>query len=367
MKIDLQSIDRESFMVHEHLWNGELLYLVQPVHIGCKWSQQNSIFRSSVWNADGELVSASFKKFVNWGENPDNFPVPTSLDKATIVEKIDGSALIVSKYKGNFMIRTRGTLDATRMDNGHEIEIFKTEILPKLNNVHLVNGDTWQYSFVFEWTSPLNRIVIRYGDDPQFVLTGIVYHGDYSLIDQLTLDNIAWEHGLKRPATYTFSSIADLLERVDLWIGKEGVCLYKNQGIWKIKSADYLIKHRLKEEFGSLEKVLDFFISEGCPDYNDFYNKVAEVVDFETAEECRGDISRCIDGWKEVEKILDHMVKFCSHLQDKALYPTRKEQALKVIANYGNTNRASFVFKLLDDKMLVADDHKKLMFQVLKK
>jgi hypothetical protein len=364
MITDLSKIDRDSFMVHEHLWNGELLHLVQPNHIGTKFDQTNKIFRSSVWNADGELVSACYPKFVNWGENPDNFPVPTSLDDATIVEKIDGSALIVSKYKGNVMIRTRGTLDATRMDNGHEIEIFKETILPKLDTDGM---DTWKFSYIFEWTSPENRIVIRYGDKPDWYFTGIVYHGDYSLMSQDYLDKFANFNDLKRPATYTFTTIADLLENVEKWVGKEGVCLYKDQGIWKIKSSDYLIKHRLKEEFGSLEKVLEFFVSEGCPDYGTFYNKVAEIVSFETAEECRGDISKCIDAWKEVEKILDHMAKFCSHLQDKALYPTRKEQALKVLSSYGTTNRAAFCFKLLDGKMLGKEDHVKLMWQILKK
>jgi hypothetical protein len=46
--------------------------------------------------------------------------------------------------------------------------------------------------------------------------------------------------------------------------------------------------------------------------------------------------------------------------------PSRKEQAQLVISSYGETNRAAFVFKLLDGKSLGKEEYKKLLFQVLK-
>ena len=98
MKIDLSKIDLEQFMVHEHIVAGETMWLVQPNHIGCKWTQNNKHFRSSLWDNDGNLVSAGFPKFTNWGENPENFPVPTSLKDTVVTEKIDGSLLIVSRW-----------------------------------------------------------------------------------------------------------------------------------------------------------------------------------------------------------------------------------------------------------------------------
>jgi len=48
------------------------------------------------------------------------------------------------------------------------------------------------------------------------------------------------------------------------------------------------------------------------------------------------------------------------------LLPTRKEQAQLVISSYGETNRAAFVFKLLDGKSFGKEEYKKLLFQVLK-
>jgi hypothetical protein len=46
--------------------------------------------------------------------------------------------------------------------------------------------------------------------------------------------------------------------------------------------------------------------------------------------------------------------------------PSRKEQAQLVISSYGETNRAAFVFKLLDGKSLGKEEYKKLLFQILK-
>lgn len=364
MKIDLQSIDTTSFFVDPKPFNNEILFLIQPQHIGCKWSQANKHFRSSVWNSEGQLVSASFPKFTNWGENPENFPVPTSLTGCQVLEKLDGSTLILSKYKSNFIIRTRGTIDATTQANGDEIQLFKDSILSKLQSAYL--DDNWDQSFIFEWTTPTNRIVIRYGDTPEFRLIGMINHEDYSLVHQNELDGFAQFHGLVRPKSYDFHDIPSLLTLVEAWKGVEGVCIYSNYGqtIHKVKGDDYLVRHRLKEEFSSYEKVLDFYISLGCPSYNDFFAKVTEVVDWETANGCIGDISRCVEGYKEVQKIIEHMKSFVEPLKKVS----RKDAALKIISSYGgeSNNRAGFCFQLLDGKELGQDSIKKLLWQVTK-
>ena len=367
MKIDLNSVDVENFMMHSHVVGTEAVYLIQPIHIGAKWTWDNRIFRSSVWNSQGELISASLPKFTNWGENPEHFPVPSSLDNLTFVQKVDGSALIVSKYKNNYILRTRGTLDASKMEkNGDEVELFKATILPKLND-H--TRETWDVSYVFEWVSPKNRIVILY-PEPDFYLVGIVHHEDYHLAPQYTLNNGAKALGVKRPPHYQFAhvqSIAELITDVQQWKGTEGVVAYSKDGqrLWKLKSDDYLARHRLKSELSSFEKLIDFWLEIGRPsNYNQFFNSVQDLTDWETAVEHQGNISKVIDAFKEVEKIIEGMDKFAYGLQYMA---TRKEQALKVLAAYGNTNRASFVFKMLDKKPLDNDDIKKLLYQVLKK
>jgi hypothetical protein len=362
MKIDISSIDRESFMVHEHIIYGEVVYLVQPKHIGAKWKNDNLHFRSSVWNYNGELISASFPKFFNWGEQPDLSPVPNSLKNATIVEKLDGSTLIVSKYKNQYILRTRGTVDASTLDNGFELELFKSTILSKLHD----NNDTWNYSIIWEWLSPINKIVLNYGDEPSWRLIGFINHINYSLAQQDMLDAMAKKYDLLRPEIYTFTDISDMLQIVDKWQNKEGVCLYSKNGqtIHKIKAANYLIKHRFKSE-ATLENTLDLYFSYDKPSYQEFASKLTETFDYECFEMVRGYASQVCDASKEVNKIVDGFKSFIDN-QLKSL-STRKEQAQKVISSYSESNRSSMIFSLLDGKSLTADQQKKLFWQVLKK
>ena len=362
MKIDLDKVDRTQFMVHEHSLNGEIVHLIQPQHIGTQWRQDNKHMRSVVVNYEGEVISAGFPKFTNWGENPDHFPVPTSLRNCTVMEKLDGSLLIVSKYKGQYILRTRGTVDASTMANGHELELFKSTILNKLHD----NNDTWNYSVLFEWMSPLNKIVLSYGDEPMWKLVGFVDHSDYSLATQDMLDLMAKKYDLLRPEIYTFTDVNDLLQNVDQWKGKEGVCVYSknDQTIHKVKSADYLIKHRFKSE-ATLENTLDLYFSYGKPSYQEFESKLTETFDYECFEMVRGYASQICDASKEVNKIVDGFKSFIDN-QLKVL-STRKEQAQKVISSYSESNRSSMIFSLLDGKTLTVDQHKKLFWQVLKK
>ena len=154
-------------------------------------------------------------------------------------------------------------------------------------------------------------------------------------------------------------------KNVDQWKGKEGVCVYSknDQSIHKVKSSDYLIKHRFKSE-ATLENTLDLYFSYGKPLYQEFESKLTETFDYECFEMVRGYASQICDASKEVNKIVDGFKSFVDN-QLKVL-STRKEQAQKVISSYSESNRASMIFSLLDGKTLTSDQHKKLFWQVLK-
>jgi hypothetical protein len=361
MKIDLHSIDTESFYVNEHILNGEQVFLVIPKQMGCNWNKDNLHFRSSVWDFTGNLVSASYPKFFNFGEKPDLSPLPKNLNGSTVVTKIDGSTIIVSKNKGHFIIRSRGTIDAYTLTTGIEMDILK-EKYPKLFQMdsHL---ETWDYSVITEYISPTNQIVIKY-DEVDFILTGLVFHKDYSLMTQDALNHLAYSLDMKRPEIFTFNTVEDLLSNVEKWQDKEGVVLYCKDGqqLLKIKAAKYLFLHKMKSELSSIEKVVDVWISQGYPSYQDFYNYILTTFDYELAEYVRGSISNISDGYKEVLKIVSHMKSFVEPLKGLP----RKDAALKILSAYGETNRKSFCFNLLDGKELDGEAVKKLMFQVLK-
>ena len=367
MKIALDQIDTTAFMVHPHVVNGEVLHLVQPQHIGCQWLQSTKHFRSSVWNNDGELVSAGFPKFPNIFEKPDVFPVPTNLKNAVITSKLDGSLLIVSKYKGQFMLRTRGTVNAMVLENGYELTKFADEFLPKLVAA-CSSSDTWPTSFLFEWltASPDHTIVLKYENVPDWILIGAINHEDYSLFLQSELDTLASACGFKRPDQHHFNSVDELVDIVTGWKDKEGVVLYTSggQALHKIKSDDYKKKHAFKSN-ATLENTVELFFAFDKPDFNKFKQKIGELYDWECVQMVIGHMSNICDAWEGVQQIISGMQKFV----DETLkpLPTRRDQALKVIAAYGQTNRANFVFTLLDSKPLVNEQLTKLLYQVLKR
>ena len=364
MKVDLSVLDgSESFMVHPHQVAGETCMLVQPTHIGAVWSPETMIFRSSLWNLKGEPVSLSFKKFFNWGEQPALCPPPTSLNGAHLMEKIDGSTLIFSRYKNHVVIRTRGTSDARTQDNGWEIDVLLQKYPVFAEFIKTPAAD--DASYVFEWTSPSNRIVIDYGDEPDMWLTAIIDHYDYTYTAQAALDAFAQQFGLRRPKIYAYDSIDAMRQSVTDFRGQEGLCVYfhQDQEILKFKSAWYLLLHRMKSEMSSLEKVVDVWFDQGHPSYQVFFDFVSTTFDYEVAMMARSHTSNICDAWKEVEKIVAGFKLFV----EKVKPMSRKDAALKILQAYGDTNRASFVFTLLDGKPLDNEKLKKLLYQVLKK
>lgn len=364
MQIDLQNIDKENFNVTQsQLRSGEVVYLIVPKHMGTSWTEETLHFRSLLVNSDGQVISSGLKKFFNWGEQPNIHPVPTSLKGCEIIEKLDGSLLTVSRYKGEFIARTRGTvLACDTLNNGEEIEHFKLKY-PKVFSAD--KGDTWDHSLIFEWTTPTNKIILSYGDEPELHLIGCISHTDFSLTSQVELNSLADQLGVRRPKTYSFDSLQDCLKVVEDFKGLEGICLYSKNGqrIHKIKSAHYLALHRMKSNLSSIDKVVDVFYEIGKPTYVDFYDYIANNFDFELAEYCRGHMSKIVDANKEVQKIIASMYTF---LEERVMPLTsRKEQAMVIIQDYRKTNRSSFLFHMLDGNELNNDQEKKLMFQVI--
>jgi hypothetical protein len=355
---------QEDFCVRDCKIAGEDCVLVFPHQIGVKWNNQNKIFRSSIWTAGGELVSASWRKFNNWGEQPEFEPV-NEKKKINWMRKIDGSLLCVSKYKDQLIARTRGTVDAeSTMENGHEIPFLKEKYPDLFFKNRLLDEE--RYSILCEWYSPLNVIVEREADEPELWLTGIVDHSDYSYLTQDAVDDFAKMWRLPRPERHDFNTIEEMVTSVKEWRKGEGIVLYANndQVLKKAKADRYLYIHRIKSKLNSEDNFIEYFVSSGMPEYEEFYSLIEKEFDWELAESYRGQISKLCDAGKEVNRIINHMKEFVKELEHLS---TRKEQALQIVSAYGQTNRASFVFSLLDGKELTNDQKTKLMYQVLKK
>lgn len=341
---------------------GTWCYLITPDSFKTDWVEQDRIFRSSIWDEAGMPVSLSFKKFFNWGESP-LVPPPTTIKGLSIMEKIDGSTLIVSKYKGQLIVRTRGSFSYEHHENANEVSVW-LESQPEIKN--LEKSDTWMNSYIFEWYSPTHKIVIDYGDKPIFWLTNIIDHEDYSYWTQDELDAIADHHGLKRPNRYVANNIDYILSLGPIINDaklKEGFCVYFNndQEILKVKHPKYLAIHAFKSEL-SLEKMVDLFLLYNKPTYGEFISLINSQFDYECATYATPMVSKICDAAKEINKIVAHMNVFVEELRGEE----RKYCAESIIGAYGNTIKTSIAFNILDRKAVSNMQYKKLIAQLLR-
>lgn len=276
MRIDLASIDREQFSLKEDVFCGVPAILVTPALQGTQWTQANKHLRSSIWSLDGELLSAGLPKFTNAGENPEHFPMPTSLDNAVMVEKIDGSLAVFDYANGQFSCRSRGTFSYVTLDNATDWThcIAKYPLIQSWCCCHP------DHSLLCEITSPNQRIIIDYGEEPDLTLIGVVNKTDYSLWSQKRLDIVATDLNLRRPRYFSFSSLDHLLSDVKTWEGLEGCVIYSgnDQVLHKAKADSYLRKHRFKER-ATLPNTLDIWMAQGKPNLPIF--KEALLRDFD--------------------------------------------------------------------------------------
>jgi hypothetical protein len=359
MKINFLDYDTNEFLIKDGIFCGIPSKLIQPNHVGVKFTQKNKIFRSSIWSTDGCLLSGGFYKFVNFLENPENFPVPSSLNGCKIVDKIDGSLAIIDYINNTLSCRTRGTFSYVTMRNASDFDYCLNKY-PSIQNWIQSHSN---YSLLLEITTPSLKIVLDYGNDPDFWLVGAVNKDNYELMTQANLNDLSHIVGIKRPSYYTFTSMDNLLESIRIMKGKEGCCLYSkaDQEIHKIKAEQYLKLHRFKEN-ATLENTLELFVEYGCPSYEEFENKLQSQFDYECWSMIRGFASNVCDAKKEIDKIINHMIEFVEPLK---IIP-RKDAAKKIIDSYGISNRQSFCFQILDGKILGSDAIKKLLWQILK-
>lgn len=358
MKIQnlLETINREEFKISESIIAGDDVVLIQP-EISAHWNKDNLIFRSSIWTKKGELISAGFPKFFNYGEQLELSPPPTDISNAVLPAKIDGSLLIISKYKDQLIIRTRGTFDAFIHDNGNELNFLKERYSSLLENI----SPTWVYSVLIEWVSPSNQIILKY-PEVDFYLIGIVKHEDYSLVTQKELDEYAVTIGMKRPAMYRFKAITDLMETIKESKGIEGLVIYTNgdQTLHKLKCAWYLALHRMKSLIGSFDKVFDVWVSFGKPmEYKIFYDKMVETFDYEIASQCKEMLQEIVDIGLKTEKVIKHLKDSMMVIKEA---PTKKDAALIIQERFKEYQ--TIMFLILNGRDINDRAYKNLYFNI---
>lgn len=345
--------DPDQFSIKDVVIAGDECVLVSPKGMSVVWDDNNKHFRSSVWRkSDMHPVSLGFKKFTNLGEQPAFEPMDDYMD-LEFVRKIDGSLLIVSKYKGELIVRTRGTIDASQLENGHEIEFLKNKYPDAFDNFWL---DSEKFSLLFEWTTPTNRIVLKESEEPTLWLIGIVGHDAHSFMGeyepyyyftQKDLDIQANFLGVSRPEVYTLNlqNVADYLKDET---SIEGVVIYADGGqiLKKVKTPRYLYMHRVFTGIKTVDHLFDIFAEYGCPKREEFEKMLAANFDWELVTTLKDLLDQL---YVKSKRIADKVVWIVMYLRNPEFNELdRKGKAQKILELFPDCS--GIVFAMLDNK-----------------
>ena len=343
--------DKEIFRYTDCEIAGDACWLIQPHKMGVTWTDENARFRSVIIRqSDNHVISQGFKKFVNFNETPD-FQQWNPVWQVKAYHKLDGSLLLISKHRGELVIRTRGTHSYTKMDNASEMSFLKDKYpLAFDGNADL---DDKKYTFLYEWTSPKNIIILPEHDQPTLTLLGIIENTSGKYLSQTHVDRIAFLYNLTRPEQTIFDSLNDCFSTVHPWIGKEGVVIYSpdSQTLKKIKSIDYCNKHRLSSSLTGISGVLESYMSTPTLflSSQEFFDYIQETSDFEIADRCRDHIENIITAYflvsTDIKRAQDFVDKFILNEM------TMSESASLIKSNLAG-NSQSYAFSYIHGKQI---------------
>jgi len=207
--------------------------------------------RGIKFNRDGSILARPFHKFFNVGEKEHHHDIDWAREHI-IMHKLDGSMVHGACIDGQPYLMTRaGHTDVAQaaekhMSDGVHSIVILSELLP-------------QFTPIFEYTSPDNRIVIKY-ERPEITLLAVRDNltGHYWPYEQL--ERLAEWHGVPLAPTLMDEKVTDpveFLSHVKQLEELEGyVIAFDNGHRLKTKAEDYLLKHRTKSYFEQEKDVL---------------------------------------------------------------------------------------------------------------
>lgn len=210
-----------------------------------------------------EVVCWPFRKFGNFHES---YADKIDWNTACVQEKVDGSIIKLwfSEREGRWIFSTNGTIDAAdaSVEDSPDGLTF-LDAIRSADNYSDINTDDLDphKTYIFELVGPKTQVVVHY-DRPLLYHTGT----RNNISGQETDEDI----GIIRPARYPLQSLEECIEAArKLNSGMEGV-EYEGfvvvDAAWKrvkIKSPDYILKHKISQTYLSPENCFDMILNSG--------------------------------------------------------------------------------------------------------
>lgn len=240
---------------------------------------RGSIFFFNEEKDEWECVCYPFNKFFNATE-PCGLITHIDWESARVMEKIDGSLIKFWYHNGKWHISTNGTIDAAKVIALEPYTFYDIVMRAMVDYKDFFSHLDIHYTYMFELTSPYNKIVIKYGDAPELWYLG---RRNMKTFEEDNNDPGFLAY-IRRPMLYKLYSLSECMaaaKKMDL--SKEGfVVVDKYFNRIKIKGDAYLAAHRIRPngvitikrivELWQQDKIDDFLAI--CPECKKFVGGV---------------------------------------------------------------------------------------------
>lgn len=255
--------------------------------------------RGIVFDSNGDCISRPFNKFFNVGEREDTL-VQNLPELTEVLEKRDGSMIVPVLVGGKVAWKTKKSFYS---DVAVEASLNVTDEMSDFVNEMLGLDMTP----IFEYTSPNNRIVLDYGDRPEFVLLSIRHNQDGTYTPHPFLKDAQYTWNIKVIEKHDLT-LQDCIEQSKTLENFEGwvLCNPATGFYVKQKTDWYLRQHRVNTDLRERD-VADMVIEETIDDCKSAVTaaglSLQPVEDIETSV-----VSDLVDLRTEVERLVSCLI-----------------------------------------------------------
>jgi len=237
ISIKEEVVDGQSFFIVSYIYNDNSLWHDPYLYEA----------RGITFNSSGEIVCRPFEKFHNLNGHSSTQYNDLDFTGAVFMDKMDGSMITPVLVNDKIYYKTKKSF-YSEVAQHCQRDFGDNLLYADFCEFYLGLG----YTPIFEYTSPKNRVVIDYGDEPKLTLLAMRHtnEGYYILCHSLIINASWW--GIPIAKIYDNMSISDALTSInhDEETNREGfvVVLSSGQRV-KIKYPSYCLLH------GTLDRI----------------------------------------------------------------------------------------------------------------
>lgn len=296
-------------------------FTISYLHLGVDFNDKRlRMARGLTIDGNSNIIIRGYEKFFNYMQLEDtphyseqfkNERSRINCEQIHVTDKLDGSLILLSNYKGKHLI---STTSSARL----ETNPFLAPAYHALANVNAPEG----FTLAFEWTSPNNTIVIPYSDD-HYTLHGAINNETGKRMNHSDLVELSKELNVSVVPEHVYS-LDELLDIQKNAQGIEGFVAENEFGnLIKFKTEFYFAEAKKMGLFfknnltkSSIKDVVNLYLNDEIDDYLAFENQHdGHVI-------------------KDVLKIIHQIENDCQSAKECCEGLTRKEIGLSNLPNY---------------------------------